>query len=96
MTAAHWLHALGLSADLAGAFLIAREVLGGSRSRDLLHHLIRSLLWRSGASHAHVLADISAITHRGKGNIVRGTALLLMGFLLQLAGVVASGLLSRA
>ena len=87
MTAVHWLQVAGLAASVLGTLLIAKEVIVGSRLRDLVAHLLRSLWPRNGQDYAHVLADISQLRQASKGSIVRGTAFLLLGFLLQLVGV---------
>lgn len=88
MTAVHWLQLAGLAANVLGTLLIAKEVIVASRVRDLLAHLIRSLLPRYGQAYADVLADISQLGGASKGSIVRGTAFLLIGFLFQLASVL--------
>ncbi len=92
MTAVHWLQLLGLGATVIGTFMIAKEVLTASSGRDLVAHLFRSLLPGKGRSYADVLADISALSEKRKGSVVRGTAFLLFGFVFQLASVLADGL----
>jgi hypothetical protein len=92
LTTVHWLQLSGLAANVVGTFMIATEVISASRARDLLAHLFRSLFPGSGHRYANVLADISSLSEKGKGSVVRGTALLLIGFVFQLASVLVDGL----
>lgn len=87
MTVAQVLQLSGIGLDLIGALLIARGVLSASRWHDLPLKLARALV---SPRHADLMASLASLNPQQRGNVVRGSALLVLGFALQAAGVLCS------
>jgi hypothetical protein len=85
VSGADYLQLIGVSLDLAGTLLIARGVLSAARWRDLPVKLARALV---SPRRADLLASLSSMNSEQGGAVVRGTALLVLGFGFQAAAVL--------
>ncbi len=79
------LSVIGLLFDLAGALSMASGFVSAVRLPDLLKTLFTSLLSKELARGTELL---SSLNDQHTGAIVRGLALLVIGFLLQLIAVL--------
>jgi len=87
VTGPQFLQLAGIGLDLAGALLVARGVLSASRWLDLPLKLARALV---SPRHADLMASLSSLNSRQRGHVVRGTALLVLGFAFQAAGILCA------